>query len=129
MRGHLEPAPEVALSPCHPGAHIQARGLHCHHCPPPQQTGDLPPGCAGEHLGRGPAAGRGSQQEGGEARLGGCRGGEQGKPPSFCSASSLFPQNHLSDQDFQAVFGMDRSAFGKLPLWKQQKLKKDKGLF
>ncbi|KAM6332281.1 villin-1 isoform 2-T2 [Podargus strigoides] len=38
-------------------------------------------------------------------------------------------ENHLSDQDFQAVFGMSRSAFGNLPLWKQQKLKKDKGLF
>ncbi|KAM9630258.1 villin-1 [Morphnus guianensis] len=36
---------------------------------------------------------------------------------------------HLSDQDFEAVFGMSRSAFGMLPLWKQQKLKKDKGLF
>uniref|UniRef100_A0A8C8A6E0 Villin-1 n=1 Tax=Otus sunia TaxID=257818 RepID=A0A8C8A6E0_9STRI len=36
---------------------------------------------------------------------------------------------HLSDQDFQAVFGMNRSTFGNLPLWKQQKLKKDKGLF
>ncbi|KAK2525927.1 Vil1 [Columba guinea] len=36
---------------------------------------------------------------------------------------------HLSDQDFQAVFGMSRSAFGNLPLWKQQKLKKDNGLF
>ncbi|NXU82107.1 VILI protein, partial [Oreotrochilus melanogaster] len=36
---------------------------------------------------------------------------------------------HLSDRDFEAVFGMKRSAFGNLPLWKQQKLKKDKGLF
>uniref|UniRef100_A0A8B9GAY5 Villin-1 n=1 Tax=Amazona collaria TaxID=241587 RepID=A0A8B9GAY5_9PSIT len=36
---------------------------------------------------------------------------------------------HLSDQDFQAVFGMSRSAFGSLPLWKQQTLKKGKGLF
>ncbi|XP_009075951.1 PREDICTED: villin-1-like [Acanthisitta chloris] len=36
---------------------------------------------------------------------------------------------HLSDKDFQAVFGMSRPAFGNLPLWKQQKLKKDKGLF
>ncbi|NXX48497.1 VILI protein, partial [Tricholaema leucomelas] len=36
---------------------------------------------------------------------------------------------HLSDQDFQTAFGMSRSAFGNLPLWKQQKLKKDKGLF
>ncbi|KAM9235128.1 villin-1 isoform 2-T2 [Leptosomus discolor] len=38
-------------------------------------------------------------------------------------------EDHLSDQDFEAVFGMNRSAFGNLPLWKQQKLKKDKGLF
>ncbi|XP_040460470.1 villin-1 isoform X1 [Falco naumanni] len=36
---------------------------------------------------------------------------------------------HLSDRDFQDVFGMSRSAFGNLPLWKQQQLKKDKGLF
>ncbi|NXV47827.1 VILI protein, partial [Uria aalge] len=36
---------------------------------------------------------------------------------------------HLSDQDFKATFGMNRSAFSSLPLWKQQKLKKDKGLF
>ncbi|XP_064021336.1 villin-1 [Pogoniulus pusillus] len=36
---------------------------------------------------------------------------------------------HLSDQDFQTAFGMSRSAFSNLPLWKQQKLKKDKGLF
>ncbi|NXQ35456.1 VILI protein, partial [Alaudala cheleensis] len=32
-------------------------------------------------------------------------------------------------EDFQAVFGMSRSAFSSLPLWKQQKLKKDNGLF
>ncbi|KAM6070577.1 villin-1 [Chlamydotis macqueenii] len=38
-------------------------------------------------------------------------------------------ESHLSDQDFQAVFNMNRSAFSNLPLWKQQKLKKDKGLF
>ncbi|NWT96149.1 VILI protein, partial [Urocynchramus pylzowi] len=38
-------------------------------------------------------------------------------------------EDHLSDADFQAVFGMSRSAFSSLPLWKQQKLKKDKGLF
>ncbi|KAK1204910.1 VILI protein, partial [Pygoscelis papua] len=59
----------------------------------------------------------------------GATGGDQGKPPSFSSASSLLPQYHLSNQDFQAVFGMSRSAFSNLPLWKQQKLKKDKGLF
>ncbi|NWV69481.1 VILI protein, partial [Malurus elegans] len=38
-------------------------------------------------------------------------------------------EDHLSDEDFQAAFGMSRSAFSNLPLWKQQKLKKDKGLF
>ncbi|KAM7017204.1 villin-1 isoform 1-T1 [Passerculus sandwichensis] len=38
-------------------------------------------------------------------------------------------EDHLSDADFQAVFGMSRSAFSSLPLWKQQKLKKDNGLF
>ncbi|KAL2302236.1 hypothetical protein Nmel_009655, partial [Mimus melanotis] len=38
-------------------------------------------------------------------------------------------EDHLSDEDFQAAFGMNRSAFRSLPLWKQQKLKKDKGLF
>ncbi|KAF1659584.1 Villin-1, partial [Aptenodytes patagonicus] len=65
-----------------------------------------------------------------EVRRGwGAAGGDQGKPPSFSSASSLLPQYHLSDQDFQAVFGMSHSAFSNLPLWKQQKLKKDKGLF
>lgn len=41
----------------------------------------------------------------------------------------LLPQNHLSDEDFMAVFGMTRSAFANLPLWKQQNLKKEKGLF
>ncbi|NWY90208.1 VILI protein, partial [Loxia curvirostra] len=38
-------------------------------------------------------------------------------------------EDHLSDADFQAVFGMSRSAFSSMPLWKQQNLKKDKGLF
>ncbi|NXB09803.1 VILI protein, partial [Cnemophilus loriae] len=38
-------------------------------------------------------------------------------------------EDHLSDEDFQAAFGMNRSAFSSLALWKQQKLKKDKGLF
>ncbi|XP_006261559.3 villin-1 [Alligator mississippiensis] len=38
-------------------------------------------------------------------------------------------EEHLSDRDFQAVFGMSWGAFSLLPLWKRQKLKKDKGLF
>lgn len=55
--------------------------------------------------------------------------GNQREAPRCSSASSFLPQYHLSDQDFQTAFGMSRSAFGNLPLWKQQKLKKDKGLF
>uniref|UniRef100_A0A674I416 HP domain-containing protein n=1 Tax=Terrapene triunguis TaxID=2587831 RepID=A0A674I416_9SAUR len=39
------------------------------------------------------------------------------------------PQEHLSSDDFTVVFGMPRNAFAALPLWKQQKLKKEKGLF
>uniref|UniRef100_A0A8C6JWX2 Villin-1 n=1 Tax=Melopsittacus undulatus TaxID=13146 RepID=A0A8C6JWX2_MELUD len=67
----------------------------------------------------------------GDENEAGAAGGEGngGGRPSLSSASSLLPQCHLSDQDFQAVFGMSRSAFGSLPLWKQQALKKDKGLF
>ncbi|KGL77756.1 Villin-1 [Tinamus guttatus] len=38
-------------------------------------------------------------------------------------------EEHLSEQDFQVAFGMSRSAFNALPLWKQQNLKKEKGLF
>ncbi|NXA46672.1 VILI protein, partial [Nothocercus julius] len=33
------------------------------------------------------------------------------------------------EQDFKVAFGMSRSAFAALPLWKQQNLKKEKGLF
>jgi len=35
----------------------------------------------------------------------------------------------LSDEEFKGTFGMDKEAFGKLPRWKQQNLKKSKGLF
>ncbi|KAL2081533.1 hypothetical protein ACEWY4_023386 [Coilia grayii] len=38
-------------------------------------------------------------------------------------------EEHLSTEDFALVLGMDRMAFYSLPVWKQQKLKKDKGLF
>ncbi|XP_034642317.1 villin-1 [Trachemys scripta elegans] len=38
-------------------------------------------------------------------------------------------EEHLSSDDFTVVFGMPRNAFAALPLWKQQKLKKEKGLF
>ena len=36
---------------------------------------------------------------------------------------------YLSDEDFQAIFKTDRSAFEKLPKWKQADLKKKAGLF
>ncbi|XP_036611078.1 villin-1 [Trichosurus vulpecula] len=36
---------------------------------------------------------------------------------------------HLSGEDFIRVFGMSPNAFSALPLWKQQNLKKEKGLF
>ena len=35
----------------------------------------------------------------------------------------------LSEEEFERTFGMRKEAFGMLPKWKQQKLKKDKGLF
>ncbi|XP_074856789.1 villin-1 [Carettochelys insculpta] len=38
-------------------------------------------------------------------------------------------EEYLSSADFKAVFGMSQSSFAALPLWKQQALKKQKGLF
>ncbi|XP_067385559.1 villin-1 [Emydura macquarii macquarii] len=38
-------------------------------------------------------------------------------------------EEYLSSKDFSTVFGMSRNAFADLPLWKQQKLKREKGLF
>lgn len=38
-------------------------------------------------------------------------------------------EDYLSDAEFLTAFGMDAVAFSKLPKWKQQQLKKDKGLF
>ncbi|MBA0552287.1 hypothetical protein Golob_023113, partial [Gossypium lobatum] len=36
---------------------------------------------------------------------------------------------YLSDEEFQAVFGMEKEAFYKLPKWKQDMLKKKVDLF
>jgi len=36
---------------------------------------------------------------------------------------------YLNDNEFKASFNMDYPAFTKLPLWKQQELKKKVGLF
>jgi len=38
-------------------------------------------------------------------------------------------ETYLMDDEFEQVFGMDRTEFSKLPLWKQQKLKREKSLF
>ena len=43
--------------------------------------------------------------------------------PSFCS------QRYLTDQDFEAVFGMSRSDYLNMRPWKQLDLKKKVGLF
>nr|XP_033801615.1 villin-1 isoform X1 [Geotrypetes seraphini]XP_033801616.1 villin-1 isoform X1 [Geotrypetes seraphini]XP_033801617.1 villin-1 isoform X1 [Geotrypetes seraphini]XP_033801619.1 villin-1 isoform X1 [Geotrypetes seraphini] len=38
-------------------------------------------------------------------------------------------EDYLSSEDFMAIFGMSSSTFNKMPAWKQQNLKKSKGLF
>uniref|UniRef100_A0A8C8SFA2 Villin-1 n=1 Tax=Pelusios castaneus TaxID=367368 RepID=A0A8C8SFA2_9SAUR len=38
-------------------------------------------------------------------------------------------EEYLSSEDFSTAFGMSRNAFAALPMWKQQSLKKVKGLF
>uniref|UniRef100_A0A8D2KRB0 Villin-1 n=1 Tax=Varanus komodoensis TaxID=61221 RepID=A0A8D2KRB0_VARKO len=38
-------------------------------------------------------------------------------------------EHYLSEEDFQAVFGMSRQQFSTLATWKQQAIKKEKGLF
>ncbi|KAI4878703.1 hypothetical protein NFI96_013479 [Prochilodus magdalenae] len=38
-------------------------------------------------------------------------------------------EEHLSDQDFALVLGVSRLNFYSMPVWKQQNLKKEKGLF
>nr|XP_025857812.1 villin-1 [Vulpes vulpes] len=42
---------------------------------------------------------------------------------------SWLPFEHLSVEDFTKVLGMTPTAFSALPKWKQQNLKKEKGLF
>jgi len=50
-----------------------------------------------------------------------------------CATADFFchhcPQQHLSDEDFQEVFRMDRDAFRSLQSWKQIDLKKKVHLF
>jgi hypothetical protein len=36
---------------------------------------------------------------------------------------------HLSEEDFMAVFKMGHAEFAMLPIWKQQMLKKNVGLY
>ncbi|CAB1459286.1 unnamed protein product [Pleuronectes platessa] len=38
-------------------------------------------------------------------------------------------EKHLSDSDFDSVFGISKDDFAQLPQWKQLKMKKEKGMF
>ncbi|XP_071399077.1 advillin [Centroberyx affinis] len=38
-------------------------------------------------------------------------------------------EKHLSDSDFQDIFGITKEQFGGMPQWKQLSIKKEKGLF
>jgi len=38
-------------------------------------------------------------------------------------------EHYLSDEEFEKVLGMTKSAWGELKLWKQEGKKKDVGLF
>ena len=44
-------------------------------------------------------------------------------------ASGKNKEELLSDSEFLGIFGMDKESFKKLPLWKQQNLKKKNNLF
>lgn len=41
----------------------------------------------------------------------------------------IFFQIHLDDEDFGSIFDMQRSEFYRLPLWKQNDMKKKADLF
>ena len=41
----------------------------------------------------------------------------------------LLLQEHLSNEDFAQTLGVSRPDFYSMPLWKQQNLKKEHGLF
>lgn len=51
---------------------------------------------------------------------------EKALPPDVNPAVK---EAHLTDEDFEVHFKMDRESFGALPQWKQQALKKSLGLF
>lgn len=36
---------------------------------------------------------------------------------------------HLTDEDFEKVFDMDKKSYQSLPRWKQQELRRKNGLF
>mmetsp|Transcript_78739 Transcript_78739/g.155951 ORF Transcript_78739/g.155951 Transcript_78739/m.155951 type:complete len:422 (+) Transcript_78739:53-1318(+) len=54
------------------------------------------------------------------------RGGTTSRPADVDPACK---EQYLSDLEFLAVFGMDPISFAKLPRWKQQNMKRAKGLF
>ncbi|XP_037030396.1 supervillin isoform X2 [Bradysia coprophila] len=47
--------------------------------------------------------------------------------PEGCDPTRL--EMYLEDDDFEVALGVPQSEFERMPLWKQTKLKKDKGLF
>ena len=53
--------------------------------------------------------------------------------PVTSTLNPAFPvfslQLHLNDDEFAAIFKMDKPAFVKLPGWRQDKLKRDAKLF
>jgi hypothetical protein len=48
-------------------------------------------------------------------------------PPKMLDSTKL--ETYLSDEEFEAVFKMDKAAFGAQPLWKQEQQKKNVGLY
>jgi len=46
-------------------------------------------------------------------------------------SSLIYQQLHLylSDEEFRTVFGMSRGDFDKMPAWKKDKARQQKGLF
>ena len=52
-----------------------------------------------------------------------------GMPAVAPGAAANYCEKQLSDEQFLGTFSTDEDAFGKLPIWKQQQLKKQRGLF
>jgi hypothetical protein len=49
--------------------------------------------------------------------------------PQGVDVDPLNREQSLSEEEFVAVFGMDKTSFQRLPVWKRTSLKKEHGLF